>query len=111
LFAVEEAPASLINSCAARVTLDAIFVVGALARLFEYDTPSRNISLEAIALCPTVRLMGSSATFTGFFSELLVGVAAGAPLRLRNLEKRLAESAELILMVKIYCRRFSSPIY
>jgi hypothetical protein len=104
---VDEEPPSLINSCAARETLDDIFVVGALARLVEYNRPSRNISVEAVALCPTLRLMGSSAPFKKFFSALLLGVEADAPLRLRNLEKRFAESAELILMVTCRLRFFS----
>ena len=46
LFAVKDVPASL-NSCAAREALDAIFMVGALARLLECDNTAEE---EAVAL-------------------------------------------------------------
>ena len=83
-----------LNSRVAREALDEMILVGALARLLEYDS-----SLDETAVvvpCPTLWLMES--LFTGF-SELLLGVAAG--LFLRNLEKRF-ESAELMFDV-VFC--------
>ena len=82
--------ASLISRVA-REALDEMILVGALARLLEYDS-----SLDETAVvvpCPTLWLM-ESLLFTGL-SELLLGVAAG--LFLRNLEKRF-ESAELMFV-------------
>ena len=79
--------ASLISRVA-REALDEIILVGALARLLEYDS-SLDDETAVVVPCPTLWLMDS--LFTGF-SE---GVAAG--LFLRNLEKRF-ESAELMFV-------------
>lgn len=70
----------------AREALDEMILVGALARLLEYDS-SLDDEAAAVVPCPTLWLMDS--LFTGS------GVAAG--LFLRNLEKRF-ESAELMFV-------------
>ena len=83
--------ASLISRVA-REALDEMILVGALARLLEYDSSLDDEAADVVP-CPTLWLMDS--LFTGF-SELLLGVAA-AGLFLRNLEKRF-ESAELMFV-------------
>lgn len=80
-----------LNSRVAREALDEMILVGALARLLEYDS-SLDDEAAVVVPCPTLWLMES--LFTGL-SELLLGVAAG--LFLRNLEKRF-ESAELMFV-------------
>ena len=79
--------ASLIS----REALDEMILVGALARLLEYDS-SLDDEIVVVVPCPTLWLIES---LVAGFSELLLGVVAG--LFLRNLEKRF-ESAELMFV-------------